>query len=340
MTSSLEKKYIDLMESMLETLIHNEDQGIEEQLKPLRIFIHDVGRFSSDRIFHSKFRAFVKTRDEQLLASVQKEVHRPSYDLTKKAIDHILDQVLQLLEKEMGSATSFNDDFKVIIHKLEEAKTINNIRALSEEFVRAGHEMVSKNQNFRDGLGQLGVELSFCKNQIRDLEMQLEHSREEAEKDYLTGQRNRRVFDRHLEESVARAHRFMSPLCLLLSDIDHFKQINDTYGHPVGDDVLINFSKLLTRSLRDFDLIYRLGGDEFAVLFSGCPLEKAKLIAERLRSYVTEHDYRVNKKQFSISISGGLVMLREGETAKDFFARGDALLYRAKKEGRRQICCE
>ena len=345
MVSSLDKRYIALFESILEVLLVDSDISMEHLLKPLRIYINDINRFSTPKIFTSKFRAFIKTRDEHLvdtvIASDSGHQEKESASLHgKEEINQILDKVLNLLEKGLHSSKDISVDFQEIIQQIQKAKTINNVKRLSEAFVEAGNKIVSKNQDFQADLSKLAVELSFCKNQIEDLENQLESTRQEAENDHLTSLRNRRVFDSDLSDAVQRAKRFESPLCLLLLDLDYFKEINDRWGHQVGDDVLVNFAKLLSKSLDEYDLTYRLGGDEFAILFIGTSFAKAKEVALELRSFVTNKVYRINELSFSMTLSGGLAQLRETENQHTFFDRTDKRLYAAKNAGRDRICFE
>ena len=114
--------------------------------------------------------------------------------------------------------------------------------------------------------------------------------------------------------------------------------INDKWGRQVGDDVLVNFGKLLSRSLREFDLTYRLGGDELAILFNGCPPEKALRVAERVRTFIATHVYHVGDVDFTLTLSGGLVALKDREDEKTLLKRADQLLLAAKNKGGNQIC--
>ena len=340
MTSSVKKKFIDLVESMLEALTPEDEPELENLLKPLRVYIHDVERFATAKIIDAKFRAFIKTRDERLLdIGGQDDGVSSELERTQKAINLILDQVLRLLENGLATSEDLSVDLKEVMQKVYEAKTINNVRALSQSFIDLGEKMISRTENFQTGLSSLAVELSFCKNQIQDLENQLEASRLEAERDHLTGVRNRRVFEDDLAVTVDRAKRFRGELCLLILDIDHFREINDQWGSKVGDDVLINFGKLLGRSLREFDLTYRLGGDEFAVLFSGCPVDKAYMVATRVCEYVSSHDYHMGKADFKMTMSGGVASLHKDEDEQSFFERANQQLKRAKQFGGNRVCC-
>ena len=342
MTSSIKKKFIDLVESMLDALIVEDDPSTEAMLKPLRSYIHDIEQFTTHKVVDSRFRAFVKTRDEQALeAAVTVGNAPPGPDLEKsqQAINHTLDQVLQLLEQGLTTSENWSLDLKEVMQKVYEAKTINNIRALSESFVTIGQKMMNKGEAFHSGLSDLAVELSFCKNQIQDLEGQLVENLRSQDHDQLTGLRSECLFLDDLAVAAERASRFHGSLCLLLMDIDRFREIN-RWGHQVGDDVLVNFGRLLNRSLRDFDLTYRLGGDKFGVIFSNCSLEKAYKVANRVREYISSHVYQAQDVEFTMTLSGGVTMLRANETPQMLFTRTQTILQKARESGGNRVSYE
>jgi len=156
----------------------------------------------------------------------------------------------------------------------------------------------------------------------------------EANTDALTGLLNQRRTMDLLEREVRRSHRFQRPLSLVVLDIDHFKQINDSFGHPVGDQVLQNFTRLVQESVRDLDHLGRTGGEEFMLITTETDGRGAVDIAERLRMLVESHNYGVEKV---VTCSFGVSQLRPGESSSDLIQRTDERLYWAKREGRNQV---
>ncbi len=154
--------------------------------------------------------------------------------------------------------------------------------------------------------------------------------------DPLTGIGNRRRLTNWLEEETARAQRYRRPLTAIFFDLDHFKHVNDTYGHAVGDSVLIQVAKSLKANLRQCDLLGRFGGEEFVVLLIETGLDDAFAVAERMRAAVSRLQFADMAEQ--VTISGGLAELRPGETWEKLLQRSDQALYRAKKSGRN--CCQ
>lgn len=163
--------------------------------------------------------------------------------------------------------------------------------------------------------------------------------------DSLTGVNNRRFFDQRLKEEVARSLRAQKPLACLFLDVDHFKSVNDQYGHKVGDQVLWEVAGLIREQLRAEDVLGRYGGEEFAALLVNASQAAALEIAERIRSVVERHVFKaVDDESLHVSISIGVAML-EGENtqagidslATDFVDQADRAVYLAKQQGRNQV---
>jgi diguanylate cyclase (GGDEF)-like protein len=154
--------------------------------------------------------------------------------------------------------------------------------------------------------------------------------------DRLTGIYNRGRFEYILDLWIRNMRH--DPFCLLLYDIDDFKKVNDHMGHAVGDQVLVETSKIISASIRDDDIFARWGGEEFVILFSGTKIERAAELAERLRKAVESNPCGEAGK---ITISIGVVEYRRGEpageTIPDFFKRVDAKMYEAKQSGKNRV---
>lgn len=152
--------------------------------------------------------------------------------------------------------------------------------------------------------------------------------------DSLTGLFNRRFLDWTLQQQVAAAERYRTPLAIILLDIDHFKQINDTFGHQVGDEVLVLLSGLLRMRTRDSDIVGRWGGEEFLILCPRSNLTDAIATAEMLRNLLGQH---TNPKVGTCTASFGVAEYRSGDTVTKLITRVDRSLYIAKSQGRNRV---
>lgn len=178
------------------------------------------------------------------------------------------------------------------------------------------------------------VELSREKELLASL---LKEKSERLRKDPLTDIFNRLAYEEQLQGEYQRWKRFGNPLAFLIWDIDHFKQINDRYGHAVGDAVLRSVAQQLARRIRSTDFVARYGGEEFAMLLPGADLQAALNLADRLRLNIAESGFDNDGVRIPVTISCGLSSFESGDSPQAVFDRADRALYRAKQAGRN--CC-
>ncbi|KJV10425.1 response regulator PleD [Elstera litoralis] len=171
------------------------------------------------------------------------------------------------------------------------------------------------------------------------LRMNFEESIALASTDALTGVYNRRYLDVHLDQMVRNANDVRKPLSVAFCDIDHFKRLNDTYGHAAGDEVLIEFANRMRRSLRHFDMIARIGGEEFVVVMPDTNIDVAIKVSERLRTRMQDDPFTVAAAgELPVTISIGVSVSELGETSgSDLLRRADEAMYRAKQAGRNRV---
>ena len=162
-----------------------------------------------------------------------------------------------------------------------------------------------------------------------------------ATTDPLTELSNRRHFLAQVEQELARFKRYAKPTALLMLDLDHFKRVNDAYGHAAGDTVLRHFSAIARKTLRQIDLLGRLGGEEFAALLPGADFEGAQQLAERLRRIVAESPVTTASGIIQVTVSIGVTPFAPTDAAADaILGRADRALYRAKNQGRNRVAIE
>lgn len=197
---------------------------------------------------------------------------------------------------------------------------------------------VSVSRDATDGQRQIIQQVQDI-TERKELARQLEH---EARTDFLTGLSNRRHFLELAAQELVRVRRYRSPLTLAMLDLDHFKTINDTYGHEIGDKVLIELAELCRRTLREADVMGRIGGEEFAILLPQTTGEQAYEIAERLRAAIAATEIPIERGlpvRFTVSL--GITSFVGSDTNIDMLlSRADKALYAAKREGRNRVVVE
>lgn len=176
-------------------------------------------------------------------------------------------------------------------------------------------------------LYQRSIELKAAYRRIEEL----------AELDELTGSYNRRCIMRLLDAEVEKSRQTSTPCAIALIDLDWFKRINDAHGHPVGDEVLRTFAITIFANIRPADCFGRYGGEEFLLLLPGTDGEAALRMLDRLRGIVADLDWSAFSPGMRVTISAGVVTLRDNDTADTFLVRADSALYSAKAQGRNRI---
>ena len=155
--------------------------------------------------------------------------------------------------------------------------------------------------------------------------------------DPLTKVLNRNAYNLTLEQTIRDFRRYKDHTILMVADIDHFKKLNDNYGHKTGDRVLRSVASSLNNSIRASDFVFRYGGEEFVILLKKCSLDQGKKVAEKIRRQVEENFSLDKGQKLSVTISLGLTQFKENDSEDSVFQRADQALYKAKTNGRNRV---
>jgi diguanylate cyclase (GGDEF)-like protein len=184
---------------------------------------------------------------------------------------------------------------------------------------------------------RLKRERDRLRESAEDARRRAEAASEMSMTDALTGLLNRFGLRRSLQREYAEARRYARPLACLMIDLDHFKHVNDTYGHAAGDAALMQVARVLTESVRASDVVCRYGGEEFLVLAPETSAEGARALGEKIRAAATLRFFGDGTHAFPLTFSVGVAELGAGESANDLIARADHALYNAKERGRNRV---
>ncbi len=189
-------------------------------------------------------------------------------------------------------------------------------------------------------LTQLSSQIATTINRANVYSEILKH----ATLDALTGFYNRRQLEERIKQEVSNAKRQHAPLCGIMTDIDFFKSVNDTYGHAVGDLVLKSIAKVIRKQLREYDIAGRYGGEEFSILLPFTKIDEAQMVAERLRQAIENKVIDISKinpesevKNLKITVSLGIYEIKENDKEEDLLRKADKALYEAKNTGRNKV---
>jgi diguanylate cyclase len=217
-------------------------------------------------------------------------------------------------------------------------ETVNQCFKTIASEIKAHHQQdKEQQQQFQDRMAELVNKMIGLELETENLKKELKVIHTQALHDTLTGLFNRNAYNQRLRDEFARYKRYDSPLTIAIWDIDHFKNINDTFGHKAGDKVLALTAKQLQEHTRDTDFIARFGGEEFVMLLPNTNKEAGLFLAEQLRELIEATGFNANGKAVPITISCGLTEITDDDTEDSFFERADKALYEAKNSGRN--CC-
>lgn len=200
--------------------------------------------------------------------------------------------------------------------------------------------LLGQTRSMQVSIGTLKSQLEESKREIEQLRIEVIKAREEALSDSLTGLINRKGFDLALARCLEHCNDNTEGPSLLISDIDYFKRINDTYGHLLGDKVISTIARILNDNIKGKDIAARFGGEEFVILLPDTSLDGARQFAEKIRTTIQKLSIKradKNEAITNITVSLGVAGYRKGENISEFIGRADNALYKSKSQGRNRV---
>lgn len=284
-------------------------------------------------------------------ASTQALYHRHVADMDPATLARVsdgLNKVIGGMTAQTALAGNQTEEYGQALERM--AAKLGNTASMAEQPAAPGmlDELMGHTQQMRGHLTQLQKQLAESRREIDMLREEVNSARQDSLLDTLTGLANRRAFDRRLAEievnglvtQLDNGTSHGPVTCLLVADLDHFKRINDTYGHGFGDQVLKAVGQLLRSITPESALAARVGGEEFAVLLPDTSMDGAQALAERLRATVAANQIRRKGQQGAaehVTLSLGVTAWRPGDSPQTFFERADRALYSAKAGGRDRV---
>ncbi|MDT8407707.1 MAG: diguanylate cyclase [Methylococcales bacterium] len=245
-------------------------------------------------------------------------------------------------ERDLAWDQSFTERMRDLQTDSQQAQSLTDLKGLindrlqtlAEELKTRRRDGTDDQDHLRQQLQNMSHKVKAMESETSELKMQLALAYNQALHDPLTGLANRGAYDERLNYEISRWQRDQAPLSLMICDIDHFKHINDTFGHRAGDKTLKIIASILKQHCRQTDFVARFGGEEFVMLLPNTEAESALTLAEKLRQQVELARFAAASKTIKITISFGISQFVQDDNAEQFFERADQALYRAKREGR------
>ncbi len=334
--------------------------SLEKSSEYLRLALDHMGRHQIpvDPANYSVWYEYVSGRNEQLRLvidwtlsqsrSITPELNRTLYEKyianehkiiiqkIREELRGVLGTLLNHITDSGSRMTRFTTMIRIYSQRLKEDLDTESVQAIVED-------ILSESRGIRRSGRMLKKRIVSSTREIENLRKDLDKIKEEADTDMLTGLKNRRYLTRVFEQESERAIRDHAPLSLIIIDIDHFKQINDTHGHIVGDRVLKIAASMITECVKGRDMVVRFGGEEFIVLLPDTPLNGATILADHICAYFKNMNWKRKDTGQTIGqvfISLGVSEYRPGESLDSLIHRSDEALYLSKTNGRCRVTSE
>lgn len=278
----------------------------------------------SNQLVEAVYQKYVADGDRLVVSKLLTKISLMLKDITS----HVTDT--------QGDLAGHGQNLEGLAARTVDVNDFNEMKDIVDQMLIETKELLKSGKRLQN-------RMKISSEDLKQLQQDLEKSQQESQTDTLTSLINRRGLDKQLELERIRARQNNSSFSIIMVDIDHFKIVNDTHGHLVGDSLLKSIAQLLKTHLRKNDVAARYGGEEFLILLTETGIDGAMAVGEKIRKALYAKEWKVKDTGLSmgkITVSMGVALYRLNEPEKDLIKRADDALYMAKKKGRNQICSQ
>ena len=309
--------------------------------------------FDMDKGFDETLTTLLNTLSDHII-SLEKRQHKVS-NFIEDVFSKFVNLQNELTNSFSNSIDFVEEDLALDQKLLGDAEDMHKVLKSEDSIDYLRTKMLESFSNFVDTFGEkteskkgrldtiakeygtVNNELDDYKKQVAKLQNDLNKYKTESVTDHMTGLYNRKYMDLKLGEEIDRFNRTKTPFCVVLIDIDHFKSVNDNYGHPIGDQVLKHLAKLMKESIRKTDFAFRYGGEEFMMLLSNVDVRNATHVSDQIRKKLETTNFSMKGTSFNVTASFGIALFDKKDTQETIIKRADENLYKAKQTGRNKI---
>ncbi len=265
----------------------------------------------------------IKSEENQKAVSEIEKMKLVVHGLLKNLESHV--------QNLLDDTVRYGNNLDEQASQLKKAETLATIQQVERLLLQAVEKMKDSTNNYQQQLNE-------AQKKLKEQEQILEKLSRDVNTDFLTQVNNRASFDKRLNEEFTRFKRYGQKFSIIMIDLDHFKEVNDTYGHIAGDRILRAIASLLNDEKRVSDFLARYGGEEFALILPGIDSNSALIVADKLRTKVENTTFRYENYSIHLSLSAGVTEISsEDPTPTDVLKRVDDATYEAKNKGRNQV---
>jgi diguanylate cyclase (GGDEF)-like protein len=326
-------KYDFLVDSIIYTLTPSYAPFMSDEVAMLKKQLKEDSSF----IFTKAFAEDLKILTDKRIKLDKEELKKKIRDLDKIA-ERLSIKILKILQKTDDSSKEIKNitiEIQNWRHDDEE-----NFETIKEKLLTIAKSIDGELNNFSCEIKKEDEEIEKLKEKIRYLEGKVKKLSNEVKTDFLTDIANKKAIYDELSKQESAYKRYNTNYSVVFFDIDHFKNVNDTYGHDAGDVILKSLGLLFKRYARDIDTIGRFGGEEFVAILPNTDKQGAYRFAEKIRSIVEKTKFMYKNTRIPITISGGVAERKEVSSKEELLKKADERLYLAKKSGRNKVCAE
>jgi diguanylate cyclase len=325
-------QYDFLVDSIIYTLTPSYAPFMNDEVAILKKQLKEDSSF----IFTKAFAEDLKILTDKRIKLDKEELKKKIKDLDKIA-ERLSIKILKVLQKTGDSSNEIKNITIELQHWREDD---DNFESIKEKLLNIAKSLDSELSNFSSEIKKENDEIKELKEKIKYLEGKLQKLSQEVKTDYLTNIANKKAIEEELNKQESLYKRNKINYSVVFFDIDHFKNVNDTYGHDAGDVILKSLGLLFKRYARDVDMIGRFGGEEFVAILPSTDKKGAYQFAEKIRSIVEKTKFMYKNTRIPVTISGGVAERTEVNSKEELLKKADERLYLAKKSGRNKICAE
>ena len=280
-----------------------------------------------------------KNFSDELKILTKKRIKQDKEELRRKFVD--IDKITEVLSRKIVNLLKTSDEsseeIKTISKDLMNIDKHNDFEAIRERLITITESLDTELNKFSNEVKKENDEIILLRKRIERLENQLKEVKKEAKTDDLTKMLNKKALNEALKRQEEFYKRHKRNYSIIFFDIDHFKNVNDTYGHDAGDIILKSVGLILNRYSRDIDIVGRFGGEEFVIIAPETNKEGAYIFAEKIRKIIQKTKFMYKKTRIDVTISAGVSSRIETECMEDTLKLADKRLYKAKKSGRNKV---
>lgn len=288
-----------------------------------------------DKKVQNKIEDFINKRFER----DKKVVIERTSDISKLVL--LMEEYLNEAISSNGSGSKNVLDIKEKIASINvDGNALESLVTLQNELIHAATSIEKEMNNVTSKLENGKTKVQELEEKVKTLEAELSRTKTESMKDHLTGLLTRRAFSEEVKRIESAYERIKTQYAIIFFDLDHFKKLNDTYGHECGDVVLSTFGKILNKSVREHDIVGRYGGEEFVAIIHFNLNRELLQFLKRIKTIVTENSFLYKEKKIKVTFSAGVAIRSSFDTYENTLQKADMLLYQAKENGRNKIILE